>query len=600
MATPLPSHPSNPEPSFAQQLPTSGALAIKRGFDRYTKAFFEITGRARIRFEQGDWSGMQADAKERLALYRRILDSLIGEVKALLGPDLRNPEVWASMRDVYSGVIAGDPTLELAETFFNSVTRRIFTTVGVNPAIEYVDFEFERVTVGIGDRPYRTHVKNGSTASLVRAVLTDYPFGVGYRDLDGDSALAAARIESRWAEGVAPVPVEAIDMLRPVFYRRKGAYLIGRVRGGNRIMPLALALVRTDDGIELDAALVSEEDVSIAFSFTRSYFHAAARSPSEVIQFLRSLMPRKPIAELYAALGHNKHGKTEFYRSLRQHVAHTDDRFVFAPGAKGLVMIVFTMPSYDVVFKIIRDRFCYPKQTTREEVRRRYQLVFEHDRAGRLVDAQEFEHLAFAKHLFAPDLLDELLHSASNTVSVEGNRVVIKHLYTERRVRPLNLYLRDADPAAAERAVVDYGQAIRDLAMTNVFPGDLLLKNFGVTRHGRVIFYDYDELCLLSECQFRRLPEPRTLEDELAAEPWFHVGPNDVFPEEFIKFLEFSGPVRDAFLRSHSCLMSAEFWTGLQNHHADGRVLDVFPYPGGKRLRPPSPSRETNVPAEDP
>lgn len=561
------------------------ACVIKHGFDRYTQAFQDVTSRAKRRFEEADWVGVQRDARERLTLYSRVLDPLVAEIEELLGSRMLETTEWERMRDSYSALIAGDPRMELAETFFNSVTRRVFTTVGVNPAIEYVDFEFERVTAGIGDRPYRTYVANGTTTEVVRTVLEDYAFAAAYEDLEGDVSRVAHRIESRWAEGVAPVPFEAVDVLAPVFYRRKGAYLVGRVRGGNRIMPLVLALARTDAGIVVDAALLSEEGVSIVFSFTRSYFHVDARSPAEVIQFLRSLMPRKPVAELYAALGHNKHSKTEFYRSLMRHLAVTDDKFVTAPGTKGLVMLVFTMPSHDVVFKVIRDRFAYPKQTTREQVRRRYRLVFEHDRAGRLVDAQEFEHLAFSKHRFSRDLLEELQRDASQSVRVEGDRVVISHLYTERRVRPLNLYLADADPISARRAVQDYGQAIRDLATTNVFPGDLLLKNFGVTRHGRVIFYDYDELCLLSECTFRDFPEAQYPEDEMAAEPWFHVGPNDIFPEEFERFLGLTGPSRELFLRLHSCLLQAAFWRDLQARHAAGEVLDLFPYPDRTRLR---------------
>ncbi len=583
MASPLPSSPNDPAPA-AGPVARRVARVIKRGFERYTLAFQEITSRAKRRFEEADWQGMQQDARERLALYSHVLDPLVSEIREALGSQVLDALIWTRMRDAYSGLIAGDPRMELAETFFNSVTRRIFTTVGVNPAVEYVDFEFERVTAGIGDRPYQTYAKHGTTEEAIVTVLGDYGFAVDYENTDRDVARLAQRIESRWAEGVAPVPFEAIDILEPVFYRRKAAYLVGRVRGGNRIMPLVLALGHSNGGIVVDAALLSEEDVSVVFSFTRSYFHVDARSPAEVIQFLQSLMPRKPVAELYAALGHNKHSKTEFYRSLRRHLAVTDDKFVAAPGTRGLVMMVFTMPSYDVVFKVIRDRFAYPKLTTREQVRHRYQLVFQHDRAGRLVDAQEFEHLAFSRHRFSNALLDELLNDASQNVRVEGDQVVISHLYTERRVRPLNLYLKDADPVSARRAVLDYGQAIRDLATTNVFPGDLLLKNFGVTRHGRVIFYDYDELCLLSDCTFRDFPEAQYPEDEMAAEPWFHVGGNDIFPEEFERFLELSGPSRELFLRFHACLLQPAFWRELQARHAAGEVLDVFPYAEAKRL----------------
>ncbi len=583
VTAPIRAHSKDPYPAGIDA--SAGASVMLRGYEEYSQRFREITRRAKTRFENRDWRGMQADARERLTLYGQVLDPLIAEIQALLGERERDAAVWAQMRDHYSEQIAGDPSMELAETFFNSVTRRIFTTVGVNPAIEYVDFEFERVLVGIGDRPYRTYVVEDSPRDVVRSILEHHSFAVPYRDLEEDAHLVAKRIVSRWAAGVAPVPFEAIDVLDAVFYRRKAAYLVGRVRGGNRVMPMVLALTHTDDRIAVDAALLTEEDVSIAFSFTRSYFHADVRSAAETIQFLRSLMPLKPVAELYTALGHNKHGKTEFYRNLRRRLARSDDHFVVAPGTRGLVMIVFTMASHDVVFKVIRDRFAYPKQTTRDQVRRRYRLVFEHDRAGRLVDAQEFEHLTFDRQRFSPELLDELLSGASHTVRLEGNRVVISHLYTERRVRPLDLYLRDADPESARRAVLDYGQAIRDLAMTNVFPGDLLLKNFGVTRHGRVIFYDYDELCLLSECTFRDLPEPRYPEDEMAAEPWFHVNPHDVFPEELSRFLSLGGALRRLFLETHSCLFHPAFWQRLQERHAADDVPDVFPYSAERRLR---------------
>jgi isocitrate dehydrogenase kinase/phosphatase len=424
----------------------------------------------------------------------------------------------------------------------------------------------------------------GRTADTVQAILRAAGFDVAFEDPTRDAALAAERIEAQWVAGGAPAPIDGIEMLDPVFFRRKGAYLVGRVVGGNRAMPLLLPIVHGRHGLRVDAVLFTEEDVSIVFSFTRSYFHADVAHPAEVIAFLRALMPAKPVAELYAALGYHRHGKTEFYRGLRRHLAHTDERFDIAPGAPGMVMIVFAMPGFDVVFKVIRDHFAPPKQTTPSEVRRRYDLVFAHDRAGRLVDAQEFEGLAFPTEHFTRRLLDELTSAAGRTARVSGNTVAFSHLYTERRVRPLNLYLEDADPGEACRVALDYGQAIRDLAATNVFPGDLLLKNFGVTRHGRVVFYDYDELRLLSECRFRGLPQAQYPEDELSGEPWFHVGPDDVFPEDLGRFIPFTGPVREAFLAAHRDLYQPRFWQDLQARSERGEILDIFPYPADRRL----------------
>jgi isocitrate dehydrogenase kinase/phosphatase len=304
-----------------------------------------------------------------------------------------------------------------------------------------------------------------------------------------------------------------------------------------------------------------------------------------MVEFLRSIMPLKRVDELYTAIGFNKHGKTELYRSLMQDLERPDARFAFAEGEEGMVMAVFTLPSFNVIFKIIKDSFGAPKNTTRQAVMEKYHFVFVRDRVGRLADAQEFEHLEFPRRCFPEELLDYLLGEAGKTVRVEGDRVVIRQLYTERRVTPLNLFLRDADETAACEVVVDYGNAIKDLAAADIFTGDMLLKNFGVTRHGRVICYDYDELCLLSECTFRRLPQPTSIEEEFAAEPWFHVGEMDVFPEEFRAFLVPPGRVRDAFLAAHGDLLDVGFWQGVQRRLAAGDVFDVFPYRRSARLR---------------
>jgi len=306
--------------------------------------------------------------------------------------------------------------------------------------------------------------------------------------------------------------------------------------------------------------------------------------PYALVHFLKEIMPRKRVAELYISLGYNKHGKTELYRDLHRHLAASSDQFAIAPGERGLVMVVFTLPSYDVVFKIIKDSFDYPKMTTRRQVMNRYQLVFKHDRGGRLIDAQEFEHLRFDRDRFSPALLAELLRVAASTVTVDGDSVVIQHLYTERRLTPLNLYLHQVATERAVEAVVDYGQAIKDLAATNIFPGDILLKNFGVTRHGRVVFYDYDELCLITDCNFRRMPQGRTADEDLAPEPWFSVGENDVFPEELATFLGLPRDLRPVFTAAHGELFGVDYWETMKARHLAGEVIDVLPYRESRRL----------------
>jgi isocitrate dehydrogenase kinase/phosphatase len=589
MSDPAPWLAAHPPPAVAgcgASFAANGADIIRTGFDEHQRRFREITRRAPSRQEGRDWQGMQRDAVERLDLYEQQVSQGVRAVEAALGEQFHRKECWAQMKDLYADLVSGRVDAELAETFFNSITRRVFTTVGIDPTIEYDGTDFERLDARAEPPGYSTYAREGSTENLVRAILRDRALPVPYQDLDRDARLIAWAIETQRRVGLATAPIEAIDVLDPVFYRNKGAYLIGRIRGqGQRITPLVIALVYEEGRLVADAALLTEDEASIVFSFTRSSFHVDVEAPRSVIRFLKSIIPAKRVAELYIALGYHKHGKAELYRDLTKHLERSTDSFEIAPGDRGMVMVVFTLPSYDIVFKVIRDVFDYPKTTTRRQVLERYQLVFKHDRAGRLVDAQEFEYLAFPKHRFSEALLKELQESAAASLVVVDEHVILKHVYTERRVTPLNLYLWQADERPARDAVLDYGQSIRDLAATNIFPGDLLLKNFGVTRHGRVIFYDYDELCLLTDCNFREMPVARDLEEEMAAEPWYYVGPDDVFPEEFLTFMGLSAGMREAFVAAHGEVLTAEFWTRLQALHRSGEVVDIFPYRAARRLQ---------------
>ncbi len=514
---------------------------------------------------------------------------MVADLVARLGEQLKAAasarDVWAAMKIAFTQLIARRSYWQLAETFFNSVTRRIFATVGVDPNIEFVATEWT-ARAAMAARPiHRSYQPRGSTAALLETILADVPFSVLWRDRADDVRLAAEKIDNYIASSTSGRPIDSIEMAWPVFYRNKGAYLVGRMRRGADVTPFILALLNQEQGIELDAVLLEPNDASNVFSFTRSYFHVEMNQPIELVDFIKSILPHKRVSEIYISLGRHKHGKTELYRELLLHLAQTTDHFVHARGDKGLVMVVFTLPSLDLVFKVIRDRFPPPKTNTKAEVKSKYALVFRQDRAGRLVDAQEFEHLAFHRSRFSPELLQELLSDCGDNVSSEGEQVHIRHLYVERRLVPLNLFIREANEASARAAIVDYGQSIRDLAATNTFPGDLLLKNFGVTRTGRVIFYDYDELCLVTDCNFRDIPPARSDAEEMSGEPWFYVAERDVFPEEFLPFLGVSQPLKEAFLRTHRELLTPDFWRRMQDLHRAGEIVHIFPYPPEKRLR---------------
>jgi len=570
-------------PSFDDETIAPAAAVIVESFDDYLNRLSDAVRRARRHFERGDWQAMQHDSAARLDLYNERVSDGLDRLHGLLGPRIADRDTWGQIRDEFARVMHGRGDRDVAETFFNSFTRRVFHTIGVDASFEFVrPGAGDEIPAGSGPSLTVRFENRDGLAPMFREVLDGFTFETPWDDADGDAQRIAEEIE-RELNGSARV--DALELARPVFFRGKGAYLVGRLLTTNGVRPFVLALTNPDGRIVVDAALTTVNEVSIVFSFARAYFFVEMERPREMVALLRAIMPHKPAAELYNAIGWNKHGKTELYQSLLHHLATRHDRFAIAPGQRGMVMAVFVLPGFDVVFKVIRDRFEPPKTVTHEEVRQKYRLVFRHDRAGRLVDAQEFEHLEFDRARFDARLLDELTSQCSERVKIRGDRVVISHLYTERRLVPLDVHLRDADREEAREAVIDYGQVLRDLAATNIFPGDMLLKNFGVSRNGRLIFYDYDELCRLDECRFRALPPPRDDADESSGEPWFYVSERDIFPEEFRNFLGLPPDLLEAFLEHHEELLGPAFWLRMQELHARGEVLDVYPYRSARRLR---------------
>lgn len=573
------------QPPTHKSLIDQSAIAIYQAFSTYRSRFKDITRRAPLRFKNRDWHGVRADAIRRLDLYKGAVDRIEIDIRRLLADQIQEKRVWAVIKSAYSGMLIQNDDWELAETFFNSITRRIFATVGVDAEIEFVNTDFDTPPTPTTSKIYYTYKGREPTASLIRSVLADYPLMTPFQDIEYDARQVAAKIEIHLQKMGASGKIDGIDMACSVFYRGMGAYLIGRMFSGAALVPLAIALVNTDDGIVADGVLLNTDDVSILFSFTRSYFHVEVERPYDLIHFLKTILPHKRIAELYISTGFNKHGKTELYRELLDHMTVCYiDRFNISPGQRGMVMIVFNLPNDDLVFKLIRDRFDTPKKTTRREIMAKYDLVHRHDRAGRLVDAQIFEHLKFDTSCFSPQLLAELKQDAGRTVRIGNDYIIVDHAYVERRVTPLDVFLKEADEPEAQKIVIEWGNAIKDLAVSNIFPGDILLKNFGVTRHGRAVFYDYDELCPLSSCRFRKLPPAYEHENEMASEPWFYVDEDDVFPEEFQKFLGLRPPLRDVFCEHHNDLFDVGFWQQAQQMIRAGELPHIYPYARDCRL----------------
>jgi isocitrate dehydrogenase kinase/phosphatase len=558
--------------------PLSCAQFIAAAFADYNTEFRGITRRAPQRFEERDWHGSQKDVVERIELYDRWVNATVAQLRLLLGERALDRQLWRETRAHFADVVQPLPDTEFNKTFFSSITRRLFGTVGVAADVEFVALDLDPLGSIKTHVVTSTYVNRGSLQLLFEQVLTDIHFRTPWRDFDRSVAYVASEATAYCDQAGERRLVQQVEIIRPVFYQMTRAYVVGRVQGRGWMLPLVIALKNTDRGVLVDAVMMREEDVSIVFGFTRSYFHVDLERVGEAVVFLKSMLPRKPVSELFTVLGRAKQGKTERYRELFSHLQRSSDQFLHAPGDRGLVMVCFTLPSFDVVFKVIRDRFPPQKNILRADVLAKYEMVFKHDRAGRLVDAQEFRRLRFPRNRFAASLLQDLLSEAAGTVKIEGEDVIFDHMYIERRMTPLNLYLREQPEELAEKAVLDYGQAIRDLAYSNIFAGDFLLKNFGVTRHGRVIFYDYDELCRVTDCRFRDMPQAQSDEDEMRGEAWFYVADNDIFPESFLAFLGFTEPQKKVFLSAHAEILTADFWRHVQARHLEDEVMEVLPY----------------------
>ena len=565
------------------------AQALIEGFNRHYRLFRETTAQAKQRFEQADWHGQQHAQAQRIEFYDQRVNEAVDRLRAEFNIDALSMDTWQQAKLHYIGLLTDHHQPELAETFFNSVTAKLLHRsyfkndfIFVRPAVstEYIEND-EPVS-----RPtYRAYYPTRDNLRQTwKRVITDFQLTREFADLERDISHV---VQAMLAElgGFRPRTNFQIQVLAGLFYRNKGAYLVGKIINGFNETPLALPILHGTDGkLVIDAALFGEDELLMIFSYARAYFMVDMEIPSAYVQFLRGLMPRKPRAELYNAIGLQKHGKNIFYRDLLAHQRHSSDQFRIAPGIKGMVMLVFDLPSFPFVFKLIKDFYPPQKDTTREQIKGKYLLVKQHDRVGRMADTLEYSNVAFPRHRFEAELIAEIQHFCPSLLEEDGDTLVIRHMYIERRMIPLNIYLQEANPEGMAHAVVEYGNAIKDLVAANIFPGDMLWKNFGVTRHGKVVFYDYDEIEYLTDCNFRRVPTPRNEEEEMSGEVWYTVGPKDVFPETFAPFLLGNDAVRDVFLAHHGDLLDAAFWQGHKERIKAGHVHDVFPYEASKRF----------------
>jgi len=589
------------------------AKAMMDGFNRHYQLFRTESARAKHRFETADWAGQQRAQRDRIEFYDLRVRECVLRLEREFKADAQPMDIWHQVKLHYIGLLVDHHQPELAETFFNSVTTKILHRsyfqndfIFIRPAVSTEYIEYDETSAHPTYRAYYP-LTSSLQAELARMVQ-DFALYRDFEDLPRDIGRVAGVFNTLLGDTKRHANFQ-FQVLSSLFYRNKGAYLIGKLINGFSEMAFALPIlyVKNDTQLVIDAVLHGEDDLHVLFSFARAYFMVDMEIPSAYVQFLRGLMPRKPRNEIYNALGLAKQGKTLFYRDFLYHQRHSTDMFRIAPGIKGMVMLVFDLPSFPYVFKVIKDFYPPPKETSRELIKSKYLLVKQHDRVGRMADTLEYSEVAFPRARFTNELIAELEKFAPSQLEISDRdgdgqlEVILKHVYIERRMIPLNIYLQEAfdaggaDPANTsvgaqrareqmEHAVVEYGNALKDLIAANIFPGDMLWKNFGVTRHGKIVFYDYDEIEAMTECNFRKVPAPRNEEDEMSGEVWYSVGPHDVFPETFGPFLLGNPAVRGVFMQHHANLLEASFWQKVKDRILAGHMFDVFPYDQSKRF----------------
>ena len=558
-------------------------------FDHYYYRSRRIPHFAKRAFEARNWPEMAQLSHDRLAIYSASLDTFAPMLRAAWPELPDNRGFWVEVEAHVLMAIRGRYEADLAFAYLRSVRR------AVDP-VEWTPVAYAGSGIRASTPPPASEVCRSFAGELpvsvdtALSILEMVPFAVPFRDLPGDAALVASAINKRFASAPSgdlsgPASVAMVDA---GFFRNRGCYLIGRIDWAGGMIPVGIALLNEPGGLIVDAVLLESDDLQFVFSSTLANFHVTSERYHALAYFLSQLMPKRPLGLHYSTIGFNHVGKVAVMAELRAEQAAARCVFDFASGARGTVAIGFSLPSSHYVLKVIRDHptagykwGAFPGVAC---VLEKYRVVHESDRAGSMLDNVIYDNVRLEADWFAPALREELGEAAGGSARIEAGFITFRHLIVQMKMVPLPEYLNAAAAGAAEAAITNLGNCIRNNAAANIFNRDLDARNYGVSPIGKVYLFDYDAVEPLTDVKIRT--NAGRIEGEEDIPDWFFEAGTVFLPEEMLPGLRIDDPhQRRVFRAVNADLMTREYWEGMQRALINGLVPKVRAYPVSKRLR---------------